>query len=47
MTEKNNYFQELTKLLLPTEIFEYFEIVNLEVEDKKYMFILMSLIRFH
>ena len=35
MTEKNNYYQELLKLLLPTEIFEYFEIVNLELEDKK------------
>lgn len=33
MSNTNNYFQELIKLLLPSEIFEYFEIVNLQVAD--------------
>ena len=33
MPNTNNYSQELIKLLLPPEIFEYFEIVNLQVTD--------------
>ena len=33
MTNNNDYSQELIKLLLPSEIFEYFEIVNLKVTD--------------
>lgn len=33
MSNTNNYSQELIKLLLPAEIFEYFEIVNLQVTD--------------
>ncbi len=31
MSNVNYYSQELIKLLLPSEIFEYFEIVNLQV----------------
>ena len=31
MENKNDYSQELIKLLLPSEIFEYFEIVDLQV----------------
>jgi len=34
MNQKNDYSQELIKLLLPVEIFEYFEIVKLDVKDK-------------
>jgi transposase len=33
LLEKSHY-QELVKLLLPTEIFEYFEITNLVIEDR-------------
>ena len=33
MPTTNNYSQELIKLLLPAEIFEYFEIVKLQVTD--------------
>jgi len=33
MPNPNNYSQELIKLLLPSEIFEYFEIVKLQVTD--------------
>lgn len=33
MSKTNDYSQEFTKLLLPTEIFNYFEIVNLQVTD--------------
>ena len=35
MTDKINYSQEFLKLLLPTEIFDYFAILNLEVADTK------------
>lgn len=34
MIKKDNFSQELIKLLLPTEIFEYFEIVDIQVKDK-------------
>ncbi|WP_242085561.1 MULTISPECIES: hypothetical protein [Aestuariivivens] len=34
MNPKNDYFRELIKLVLPEEIFEYFEIVKLEVKEK-------------
>ncbi len=33
MLKTNNYSQELIKLLLPSEIFDYFEIVKLQVTD--------------
>ena len=33
MSKTNDYSQELIKLLLPAEIFKYFEIVNLQVTD--------------
>jgi len=33
MTEQNEHYQNLVKLLLPSEIFEYFEITNLVVQD--------------
>ena len=35
MTGKNNYTFELLKLLLPDELFEYFDIVNLEVKENE------------
>jgi hypothetical protein len=35
MLSDNEHFNSLIKLLLPTEIFEYFEIVHLEVNDKE------------
>ncbi len=34
MNQKNDYSQELIKLILPVEIFEYFEIIKLEVKQK-------------
>ncbi len=33
MTNKKDYSQDFVKLLLPREIFDYFEITNLLVED--------------
>lgn len=33
MQTKNDYFEELIKLLLPCEIFEYFKIVGLQVTN--------------
>jgi hypothetical protein len=35
MLSDNEHFNSLIKLLLPTEIFEYFEIVHLEVNEKE------------
>ena len=35
MLEQNEHYQGLIKLLLPPEIFTYFEIVNLIIEDRK------------
>lgn len=35
MSSDNNHFYSLIKLLLPTEIFEYFDIVNIKVDDKE------------
>lgn len=34
MTSPKDHYQELVKLLLPTELFDYFEITNLIVEDR-------------
>ena len=34
MSTQKNQYQELVRLLLPPEIFEYFEITNLVVEDR-------------
>jgi len=34
MQEKTDYSQEFLKLLLPQELFHYFEIINLKIEDK-------------
>lgn len=34
MTTQIEYYQNLVKLLLPTEIFDYFEITNLIIEDR-------------
>ena len=34
MTEQNEHYQSLVKLLLPSEIFEYFEITRLNVSDR-------------
>jgi len=33
MPEQKDHYQNLVKLLLPTEIFDYFEITNLVIED--------------
>lgn len=33
MPAQKDYYQNLVKLLLPTEIFDYFEITNLVIED--------------
>lgn len=33
MQTKNDYFEELIKLLLPSKIFEYFKIVDLQVTN--------------
>ena len=33
MSVKKNQYQELIKLLLPAEIFEYFELIKLEVKE--------------
>ena len=35
MTSDNEYFNSLLKLLLPPDIFEYFEIVHVDIEDKE------------
>ena len=35
MTQPKDHYQELIKLLLPTELFEYFSIVNVEVSGKE------------
>ncbi len=34
MSEQRDHYQELVKLLLPSELFDYFEISNLVVEDR-------------
>jgi transposase len=34
MTSPKDHYQELVQLLLPTELFEYFEITNLVIEDR-------------
>lgn len=34
MTMLNDHYQSLLKLLLPSELFDYFEITNLKVEDR-------------
>lgn len=34
MTEQNEHYQSIVKLLLPSEIFEYFEITRLNVSDR-------------
>lgn len=34
MTSQNDHNQDLVKLLLPSEIFDYFEITNLVIEDR-------------
>lgn len=34
MTAPKDYYQDLVRLLLPSEIFEYFEITNLVIEDR-------------
>ncbi len=34
MTGQNDYYQDLVKLLLPSEIFDYFEITKLVIEDR-------------
>ena len=35
MTEPKDHYQELIKLLLPAELFEYFAIVNVDVLEKE------------
>ena len=35
MEDKSDYTQELLKLLLPDELFTYFEIVNIEVQESR------------
>lgn len=34
MSSQQDHYQELVKLLLPSELFDYFEIINLVVEDR-------------
>jgi hypothetical protein len=34
MSTPKDYYQDLVKLLLPTELFDYFEITNLVIEDR-------------
>jgi hypothetical protein len=34
MSSQKDHYQDLVKLLLPAEIFDYFEITNLIVEDR-------------
>ena len=34
MTSQKDHYEDLVKLLLPVEIFDYFEITNLIVEDR-------------
>ena len=34
MTEQNEHYQSIVKLLLPSEIFDYFEITRLNVTDR-------------
>lgn len=34
MSTQQGHYQELVKLLLPSEIFDYFEITNMVVEDR-------------
>jgi transposase len=34
MTAPKDHYQDLVKLLLPSEIFDYFEITNLVIEDR-------------
>ena len=34
MSTQQDHYQELVKLLLPSEIFDYFEITNMIVEDR-------------
>ena len=35
MTSENEHFNSLIKLLLPPEIFDYFDIVNLNIEERE------------
>lgn len=35
MTQQKDHYQELIKLLLPSELFEYFTIVNVELLEKE------------
>ena len=35
MNEETDYTFELLKLILPSELFDFFDIVNLEVEEKE------------
>lgn len=35
MEDKSNYSEDLLKLLLPSELFTYFEITNLEVQENR------------
>ena len=34
MSSPKDYYQDLVKVLLPSELFEYFEITNLVIEDR-------------
>jgi len=34
MSTQDEYYQSLVQLLLPTEVFDYFEITNLVIEDR-------------
>ena len=34
MSEQKDHYQELVKLLLPSELFDYFEITNLVIENR-------------
>jgi hypothetical protein len=36
MSIQQDHYEELVKLLLPTEIFDYFEITKLIVEDRSF-----------
>ena len=35
MSSDNAHFNRLIQLLLPPEIFEYFDIVNIQLDDKE------------
>jgi hypothetical protein len=34
MTDQNGHYQELVKLLFPSELFDYFEITKMVVDDR-------------